>query len=75
MDKTAISNRYVLTESFSDRSKNRLIENCYNYYKLQRDTVFHFGDIIGSVDNTRIIDTKEEANEIIKKCIELISVE
>lgn len=75
MDKTVIPNRYVVTESFPDRSKNRLIENCYNYYKSQRDTVFHFGDIIGGVDNTRIIDTKEEADEIIKKCIELISVE
>lgn len=75
MDKTVIPNRYVVTESFPDRSKNRLIENCYNYYKSQRDTVFHFGDIIGGVDNTRIIDTKEEADEIIKKCIELIRVE
>ena len=32
MDKTVIPNRYVVTESFPDRSKNRLIENCYNYY-------------------------------------------
>ncbi len=56
MDKTVTPNRYVVTETFPDRSKNRLIENCYNYYKSQRDTFFHFGDIVGSVDNTRVID-------------------
>ena len=28
------------------------VENCYNYYKSQRDTIFHFGDILGSADNT-----------------------
>lgn len=68
-------NRYVVTESFPNTSKNGSIENCYNYYKSQRDTVFHFGDIFGSVDNTRFILTKDEADEIIKTCIELISSE
>lgn len=75
MDKTINPNRYVVTESFPDGSRNRNIENCYNYYKSQRDTVFHFGDIIGLSDNTRIIDTKDEADEIIKKCMELIRME
>lgn len=74
-DNALNSNKYVVTEVFLDTSKNVYIENCYNYYKSQRDTVFHFGDIIGSTDNTRIIDTKEEANEIIHKCIELICME
>ena len=75
MDKTIIPNRYVVTENFADRSKNRSIENCYNYYKSQRDTDFHFGDILGGVDNTRFIETKEEADEIIKNCITLINTE
>ena len=64
-----------MTESFPDRSKNSSIEKCYNYYKSQRDTAFHFGDIMGQVDNTRLIETKEEADEIIKKCLSLISTE
>ena len=75
LDKTIIPNRYVVTENFADRSKNRSIENCYNYYKSQRDTDFHFGDILGEVDNTRFIETKEEADEIIKNCMSLISTE
>lgn len=74
-DRTMIPNRYVVTESFPDRSKNGSIEKCYNYYKSQRDTVFHFGDIIGETDNTRLIETKEEADEIIKHCLSLISTE
>lgn len=69
------SNKYVVSELFPDRSKNNSIENCYNYYKSHRDTIFHFGDIIGSTDNTRIIESKDEADEIIKACLSLISSE
>lgn len=75
LDKTVIPHRYVVTENFADTSKNRSIENCYNYYKSQRDTDFHFGDILGGMDNTRFIETKEEADEIIKNCISLINTE
>ncbi|MDO4556341.1 MAG: hypothetical protein Q4B70_14550 [Lachnospiraceae bacterium] len=75
LDKTVAPPRYVVTESFADRSKNRSIENCFNYYKSQRDTDFHFGDIMGTADNTRFIETKDEADEIIKKCIALICSE
>ena len=49
------------------------IEICYNYYKSQRDTLVHYGDVMGSIDNTRFIDTKEEADEIIQKCLDLIT--
>lgn len=49
------------------------IEKCYNYYKLQRDSLFHFGDIMGAVDNTRVINSKDEADEIINKCFYLIN--
>ena len=74
-DRATTPSRYVVTESFPDRSKNGSIEKCYNYYKSQRDTVFHFGDIIGQTDNTRLIDKKEEADEIINHCLLLISTE
>ena len=75
LDKTVVPAKYVVTSNLTDRSKVPYIEECYNYYKSQRDTVFHFGDIIGGVDNTRFVNTKEEADEIIKKCIELISIQ
>lgn len=75
LDKNVNPNRYVVTANFPDNSKNKSIENCYNYYKSQRDTIFHFGDILGEFDNTRFIENKDEADEIIKKCIELISSE
>jgi len=66
---------YVYTASLSDVTKKGSIETCYNYYKSQRDTAFHFGDIIGTTDSTRIIEFKEEADEIIKKCIDLINTQ
>ncbi len=66
------SEPYYLSASLADINKKADIEKCYNYYKSQRDTAFHFGDIIGSTDSTRIIGTKKEADEIILKCIELI---
>ena len=74
-DKTT-PNKYIVTESFADNSKNQYIENCYNYYVSQRNTAFHFGDVISTtLDNTRVINTKEEADEIIKSCIDLISTQ
>lgn len=66
---------YSYVASLTDLSKKSSIETCYNYYKSQRDTAFHFGDIIGLSDSTRLIDNKEEADEIIKKCIEMISTQ
>lgn len=66
------SGDYIFTARLSDTSKKHQIEKCYNYYKSVRDTTFHFGDIMGSTDSTRILQTKEEADEIIKKCIQLI---
>ena len=69
-------NKYVVQEVFQDRSKNNYIENCYNYYVSQRNSSFHFGDVLSETfDNTRSINTKEEADEIIKRCIDLISTQ
>lgn len=64
--------KYVFVAHCIDSSKKPLIEKCYNYYKTQRDTIFHFGDIIGITDNTRIDSDKEKADEVIKDCINLI---
>jgi ribonuclease HI len=56
------------------RIKNKL-EKYYNYFNVTRNTIFHFGDVIGKTDTTRMIETKEEADEIIKKCIGYICEE
>ena len=69
---TSDVSKYVVAQNFPDTSKNSSIEKCYNYYKTHRDTLFHFGDILGTVDNTRFIENKEEADQFIKKCIDLI---
>ncbi|WP_314794635.1 viroplasmin family protein [Gemella sanguinis] len=74
-DKTVTPYRYFVSQHFPNNVKNHSIENCYNYYKAQRDTIFHFGDILGVTDNTRLIESKDEADEIINKCITLISTE
>ena len=75
-DKTVIPNKYVVQETFPDRSKNIYIENCYNYYVSQRNSSFHFDDVLSeTIDNTRSINTKEEADEIIKRCIDLINTQ
>lgn len=66
---------YHFTASLSDTSKKSCIEACYNYYKSQRDTSFHFGDLIGMTDATRFMPTKQEADEVILKCIELINTQ
>ena len=67
------SGAYIFTGSLTDISKEPAIIKCYSYYKAQRDTIFHFGDILGATDSTRMIENKEEADEIIKKCIGLIT--
>ncbi len=64
--------RYVFDEEVRHRSEIPYIEECYNYYKSVRDTAVHFGDIIGTTDTTRMIESKKVADEIINKCIDLI---
>lgn len=66
---------YQFTAPLSDASKKSCIEVCYNYYKSQRDTSFHFGDLIGATDTTRFMPTKQEADEVILKCVELINTQ
>lgn len=74
-NKSTAGGSYIYSASLADYTKKINIETCYNYYKSQRDTLFHFGDIIGNTDSTRIIDSKDEADEIIKKCIDLIETQ
>lgn len=64
--------KYIFIASCVDTFKKPLIEKCYNYYKSERDSLFHFGDIIGNTDNTRIISDKNVADELINNCINLI---
>ena len=50
------------------------LENCYNYYYNQRHTLCHFGVVLWGMDtDTRIIDSKEEANSIIKDTLKVIN--
>ena len=65
--------QYICTASSVNPLKRPAIETCYNYYKANRDTIFHFGNIIGGTDSTRIITNKEDADEIIIECIHLIT--
>ncbi|MDR1689739.1 MAG: viroplasmin family protein [Clostridiales bacterium] len=49
------------------------IEKCYTYYHKSRHKIFHFGDLIGGADNTMLINTKEEADKIIREALNLIN--
>ena len=71
-NRDTVTGEYIYAATLRDTQQKPQIEKCYNYYKAVRDTVFHFGDIIGSTDSTRILETKAEADEIITKCFNLI---
>lgn len=72
-NKDGTSGRYIYVRPGIASDKKARIEECYNYYKAVRDSTFHFGDIIGAIDTTRVIGTKKEADEIIQHCIEMIN--
>lgn len=64
---------YILPSSvISDQVLRQRLEKYYNFYHATRHTIFHFGDIIGSTDTTRLVETKEEANDIINECLSYI---
>lgn len=49
------------------------LENCYNHFFNNRHTLFHFGMLIAGTDtNTRLLKTKQEANDIIKATLKVI---
>ncbi len=62
----------LTTRAICDPDKTN-IEQCYNYYVKTRHKIFHFGDILGATDNTYLISSKNEADEIIKESIRLIN--
>ena len=68
------NNCYVLksTCGISDAATKKKLEEYYNFYSATRHSIFHFGDIIGTTDATRMIETKAAADEIIKKCVNFI---
>jgi ribonuclease HI len=69
------SGAYVLRPELSiPAPHNGNIEMCYNFYVNTRHKVFHFGDIIGVTDNTYLVKTKDEADEIIREAIKLINL-
>lgn len=73
-EKNNTTNNYELksTCSINDVPTKNNLEKYYNYYHAIRHAIFHFGEIIGQTNATRMIETKEEADEIIKKCIKYI---
>lgn len=53
--------------------KKLKLENCYNWFYNNRHTLFHFGIIIGDNDfNTRLLNTKAEADAIIRNTLNII---
>lgn len=49
------------------------IEACYNYYCKTRHKVFHFGEVMGATDNTHMITSKREVDDIIQQALVLIN--
>lgn len=50
------------------------IENCYNHYFNNRHTLCHFGYVFQGVDtNTRLLNTKKEADSIIRNTLQVIN--
>jgi ribonuclease H-related protein len=72
---TATNAHYLPRTVISDSVLRNKLEECYNFYYATRHTIFHFGDIIGSTDSTRLIETKNDADVLIKKCLSCICEE
>jgi ribonuclease HI len=65
---------YILKPEFVIPSPdNTNIESCYNFYNKTRNKIFHFGDIIGETDNTFMITSKDDADNIIRSALRLIN--
>lgn len=70
VDNVFVLNENILLENVNLKSN---IEKCYNYYYINRHTIFHFGDLIGNIDTSRMIETKRESDEIIDTTIKMIN--
>ena len=72
-DKDSSTQRYYLPPSqIADVVLKRELEEYYNYYCAIRHSLFHYGDIMGSTDSTWIIETKQDADEHIERCLSYI---
>jgi ribonuclease HI len=75
-EKDAATNAYYLAASvISDSVLRHKLEEYYNFYNTTRHTIFHFGDIIGGTDSTRLIERKNDADVLIKNCLSYICEE
>lgn len=63
---------YLDNQNISEPEKSN-IEKCYNHYNTTRHKVFHFGDVIGNIDNTFVYSSKDEVNQDIIKTLKLIN--
>ncbi|MGV3150559.1 ribonuclease H1 domain-containing protein [Rothia sp. 11273D007AR] len=69
------SDPYVLSRTTTTDRYKQSIEICYNYYKNNRDSFFHFGDILSeNNDDTRLISDREEARQVIEKTLKMIII-
>lgn len=70
------SNKYLLLSKYDSKvseAQKKGLEECYNYFYNNRHTLSHFGIFyFNNIDNTRFIESKEEANKIIKSVFRLI---
>ncbi len=73
-DKT--TQHYCLKSNINvDAKLKSKLEEYYNYYKTIRHALFHYGDIAGATDSTMLIESKNDADEHIKKCLQYICEE
>ncbi len=71
INKDQKTDEYIISAKIAAPFKEKILR-CYNLYKKHRDTCFHFGEIIGATDSTRIIKTHNEASELIKEALIMI---
>lgn len=68
-----VAGKYVLTGKHKlTFDQIKYVEEIYTYYYDNRHTLFHFGDLFGTADSTRMVDDKAIADEIINHCLDLI---
>ena len=72
---TTINEYYLPPSKITDSTLKAKLEKYYNFFHANRHTIFHFGEIAGSTDTTRILENKEEADKLIKKCLSYICEE
>ena len=74
-DKNNTDNRYYLKNDYKtnlDNNKIKYIEKAYNYYYINRHSLFHWNNIELPQDDTRIIENYGEAIRIINDILDII---